>query len=245
MFQSIGNYREQKRLLEHALRLERERGNDCQVALILHDLADGNRRLGLLKEGIDQAREGLEIYERLGGAKGQGDCLLKLAMLLHGDKQLEAAEEAAFRAIKIFPAKGEEWGVCESHQILGVVYHSKGERGKAIHHFETALTTASSFGWATQLFWIHHNLAVLFRDEHDFDKAHAHIEQARSYAIDHPYLLGRGIRGQAWIYRLQDRFEDSASEALRALEIFEGLGAQRDVESCKNLLRDIEQATNS
>ena len=39
--------------------------------------------------------------------------------------------------------------------------------------------------------------------------------------------------------------EDSASEALRALEVFEGLGAQVDVEHCKDLLRDIEQATKS
>ena len=245
LFQSIGNQRERTRLLEHALRLERERGNDGQVALILSDLADGNRRQGLLEEGIYQAREALQIYKRLGCAVGQGDCLLKLALLLHGRERLEAAERRAFLAIKILPEKGEEWQVCKSHQILGVIYHSKGEKEKSIHHFETALTTASSFGWTTQLSWIHHNLAVLFLDEGDFDKAHAHIEQARSYAVDHPYLLGRGILGQAWICRQQHRFEDSASEALRALEIFEGLGAQEDAGNCEILLRDIEQATKS
>ena len=225
-FQSTGNWREQKRLLEHALRLERERRNDGQVASILNDLADGNRRLGLLKEGIGQAKEALDILERLGGAKGQGDCLLELALLFHGGKQLEAAEEAASRAIKIFLEKGDELQVCKSHHILGVIYHSKGEREKVIHHFEAALTTATSFGWATQLFWIHHNLAVLFRDEDDLDRAHAHIEQAKSYAVDGPYLLGCGISLQAQIYYRQHRLEDSASEALRSLEIFEGLGAR-------------------
>ena len=166
-------------------------------------------------------------------------------MLWIRGKRLEAAERAAFRAIKVLPEEGEEWLVCRSHNTLGIIYHSKGEKEKAIHHFEIALTTASSFGWATQLFWIHHNLALLFRHEDDFDKALAHIERARSYTVDDPYRLGWGIRLQARTYYRQCRLEDAASEALRALEIFEGLGAQRDVESCKNLLRDIEQATNS
>ena len=245
LFQSIGNNGEWKRLLEHALRLERERGNDVQVAFILANLSDSHRMLGLLKEGIGQAREALEIYERVGGAGGQGNCLIRLARLLRADKQLDVAEEAVSRAIKILPEKGEEWLVSESHIILGMIYDSKGEREKAIHHYETARITASAFGWSNRLFWIYHNLALLSRDEDDFDKANAHIEQARSNAVNSPYLLGRAILTQARIYYRQHRLEDSASGALRALEIFEGLGAQKFAEDCECLLQDIEQATES
>ena len=245
LFQMIGNHREQKRLLEHSLRLERKRGNDGQVALILKDLSDGNRALGVFKEGIGQVREALEIYERVGNAGSRGGCLIRLASLLHGDKQLDAAEEAASRAIKILPEKGQEWRVCNSHRILGIIYDSKGEKEKAIHHLDTALTIASCFGWSDRLFWIHHSLALLFLNEDEFDRAHAHIKQARSYAVDYPHLLGCVLLLQARIDYRQRRLEDSASEALRALEIFEGLGAQVDAEDCKDLLRDIEQATGN
>ena len=242
LFQTIGNKREGKRLLEHSLRLEREQGNDDQVAFILGSLADGNRSLGLLKEGIGQAREALEIYERVGSAGSQVRCLLKLALLLHADKQLDAAEEVASGAIKILPEKGEEWRVCESHIILGLVHRSKGEKEKAVHHFETALAIASSFGWNSPLFRIHHNLAILFHDEDDFDKAHAHIKQARSHAVDSPYPLGQTILMQARIYYRQHRLEDSASEALRALEIFKGLRVEEGMEACKDLLWRVEKA---
>ena len=245
LFESTGNRREQKRLLEHVLILERERGDDGRVALILISLSDANRMVGLFKDGIAQAREALEIYERVGITSSRGDCLIKLALLLHDDEQLDAAEEAASGAIKILPEKGQEWRVCESHRILGVIHRSKGEKEKAIHHFEIAIATASSFGWSDQLFWIHHNLAILFRDEDDFNKAHVHIEQARSYAVDEPYKLGRAILQQAWTYYRQHRLEDSASGARRALEIFQGLGAQEFAEECKRLLRRIEQATKS
>jgi tetratricopeptide (TPR) repeat protein len=228
--------------MENALRLERERGGDIQVALILDSLSDANRVQGLFKEGIGQAREALGICERVGFAAGQGDCLIKLALLLHDDEQLDAAEEAASRAIKILPEKGEEWKVCKSHRVLGIIYRSKGEKEKAIYHHETALATASSFGWSEVLFWGHYGLAVLFASEDDFDDAHNHIEKARPWAVDDPYLLGRATFLQAIIYYRQHKFEDSASEALDALEIFERLGAQGDAELCKGLLRDIEQA---
>ena len=243
LFESIGNHAEQKRLLEHTLRLERGRGNDGQVAFILNELSDANRELGHFTEGVSQAREALGIYERIGGAGDQGDCLTKLASLLLYD-ELDAAEEAASRAIKILPEKGEEFRVSGAHRVLGTIYHDKGEKEKAIHHFETALTIASPFGWRAQLFWIHYGLAELFRDEDDFDNAHLHIEQAKTYTVDNRYQLGCAIFLQARIYHRQRRFEDSTSEALRALEIFEGFGAG-DVEECRDLLREIEQAKKS
>ena len=243
LLESIGNHTEQKRLLEHTLRLERGLRNDVRVAFVLRDLSRANRILGLFREGISQAREALEIYERIGGAEEQGDCLVELALLLRDDEQLDAAEEAASRAIKILPEKGQEYRVCESHRTLGIIYHPKGEKAKAIHHFETALKIASSFNWTLQLFWIHYSLAELFRDENDFDNAHVHIEQAKTYTVDDRYRVGRAVLLQARIYYRQNRLEDSTSEALRALEIFEGFGARGNVEACEDLLRDIEQAT--
>ena len=245
MFEAIGNRREQKRLLEHSLRLERERENDEEVAFILGDLSDVNRVLGLLEEGIGQASEALKIYERADDALGQGQTLIRLALLLHDDTQLDAAEEAGSRAIEILPEKGEEWRVGQSHLILGTIYRSKGEKEKAIHHFGTALVTASSFGWSNRLFSIHFGLAMLFGNEDDFDKAHTHIEQARSYVVDNPYPLGCAMLLRARIYFRQHRHEDSVSDARHALEVFEDLGAQKDAEACKELLQDIGQATQS
>ena len=164
LFDSVGNYAEEKQLLNHALKLERERGNDDRVALTLIELSDANRLVGLFEEGIHQAREALGIYERIGDTVKQGYSLIRLAWSLHDDKQLKAAEDAASRAIKLLPAKGQEFLVCQSHRVLGDMYRSKGEREKAIHHFETALGAATCLIWNDQPFWIHCSLALLFLD---------------------------------------------------------------------------------
>jgi hypothetical protein len=65
--------------------------------------------------------------QRLGDAAGQAQCLTDVARLLHSNKQLGAAEEAAFRAIDLLSDKDEQFLVCESHRILGGIYHSRGE----------------------------------------------------------------------------------------------------------------------
>ena len=50
---------------------------------------------------------------------------------------------------------------------------------------------------------------------------------------------------QVWIWYREGRLRDARSEALRALEIYEKLGAVNDVVECRELLRMTEQAMGS
>ena len=238
LFDSIGNHMDRKRLLIHALELERGRGGDSRVACVLRGLADANRRLNLLEEGIQCARGASEIYEGLGDTVGQAGCLNSLALLLKSDGQLDAAEEAASRAVTLLPDIGQEYLTCESHRVLGEIHSSKGERGKAIHHLETAARIASPFNWHDVLFWAYYTLAVLFFDQDEFDSAQAQVDRAKSHTAGNAYFLGCAMQMQASIWYRQHRFQDATSEVLRAIEIFERLGAADDGRACKMLLWD-------
>jgi len=240
LFCSVGDMMGCKRILSRALKLWRERGDDCRVAAALRELSDANLRMGNYKEGIELAKEALEICERLGIATGKAHCLYSLAQLLYEDKQLDAAEEAASRAINL-QEQGDQFLVCQSHRILGNIYHSKGEQEKAIYHFEAALEIASSFNWHNELCWVRYSLARLSFGQGKFDAAHAHVELAKSYAVDNPYSLGRTMGLQADFWYRQHRFKAAKPEALRAAEVYEKLGAARDLEWCRELLQRIEQ----
>ena len=244
LFDYIGDPVEGKRLIDHALQLERGRGNDYQVALSLITLSCASRQMGLCKEGIDQAKKALEIFERISDIGKQGYSLVMLAYLFHDDGQLDAAEEVASRAIRLLPEK-EEFLLCRSHRALGDIYRSKEKTEKAVHHFEMARRIASRFDWTFELFWIHYSLARLFCNEYKLSDAHVHIERAKSRAVNSTYSLGRAVELQAGIYYRQHRLEDATSEALRALEIFEKLGASGEAKSCRALLRDIEEKAKS
>jgi tetratricopeptide (TPR) repeat protein len=200
------------------------------------------KELGCYEEGIHQAREALEIYERLGVTVGRARCLKALARLLRGDGQLDAAEEAIIKSINLLPEKGEEDEACRSHRVLGDICRSKGEKKKAIYHYEVALGIASTFDWRPSLFRIHLSLALLFLDEDELDDAQVHTERAKSQALDNTFYLGRAIHLQAVIWYRQQRLEDAASEALHAKEIFKKLGSSQLLEICNGLLQDIEGA---
>ena len=241
LYDSVGNRVERKRLLTRTLNLRRERGDDLQVARTLRFLADSNRLLGLRKEGAQQTKEGLEIHERLNDIPGQARCLQYLAWLLYDDEQLDAAEEAASRAIDLLPDAGEQFEVCRCHRVLGLICYSRGKVEAAINHFETALRISSPFDWHSEQFWIHHAMAELFSDESRFDDAHSHTQRAESHAIGDPYLLGRVTEQRAGLLHDESRFEEAKSEALRAADIYGKIGATKDVEDCKAILRSIEE----
>ena len=245
LFYKAGNSAEQKRLLTHCLKLSRERGDDFQFALKLRDLCQANRLMGLYKEGIQQVKEAIEIFEQLGDTVNQAECWVCLAYVLGEDEQFDAAEEAASRAIDLLPEEGEQYLACLSHRVLGNIYGSKGDTEKAIRHFEIALEIASSLGLDDQLFWVHFNLAQLFLGEGKFDDAHTHIENAESHAISGMRDLGLAMGLQAEIWYNQGMFEKARSGVSHAADVFEKLGATRDLESCREGLRQIDEKLNS
>jgi tetratricopeptide (TPR) repeat protein len=242
LFERTGNYSEQKRLLTHALGLWRRQGGSSEIAYTLRRLSDVNRKLHLFEEGIRQAREALNFFKQIGNTSMQMQCSTDLAWLFFDAKQLDAAEDVASRTINLAPGKGQELQVCRLHRVLGNIYRSKGEKTKAIHHFETATRIGSPFNWHDNLFWIHYDLASLFRDKGEFGEVNSHIELAKSHAANDAFKLGRAMEMQAAVWYQQFRLEEAKSEVLRALEIYEKIGATEDAGDCRDLLQKIELA---
>ena len=239
LFGRAGNHTKRRALLTLALELAKQRGDNSQVARALREVADANRWLGLYEEGIQQAKEGSAIYKGLGDTAGQVDCLVVLAWLLLGHGQLDAAEDTA--SLTIGPLEHQDLLACRSHRVLGRVYESKGDKEKAIRHFETALGIATPLNWREQLFWIHIALAQLFHDQNELNIANAHVERARLHVVDLPYRLGRTMEMQAQIWYGQGRSGDAKSEASHALEVYEKLGVAKDAGRCRELLQRLNK----
>ena len=243
LFHLVGNYMESRQLLIHTLKLWREQGSDLRVAEALWSISTTNRMLHLYREGMQQTKEAHEIYERFGDVSGQARSLAGLAYLLHDEGQLDAAAGTTSQVIDRFQGKGERWEVCGCYRLLGRICRSKGETERAINHLKTALEIATPFNWSIQLFWIHHSLANLSFDESMFDEAHTHIECAKSHAVNDAHRLGLVVEHQASFWYSQRKFEEARSAASHAADVFERLGATKDMEDCRALLLRIERAT--
>jgi tetratricopeptide (TPR) repeat protein len=240
LFSSIGNFVDCKWLLIHTLGLERERGNDRGVARALRELADIDARVGHF-EGVQWAKEALEIWKRLGDTVGQATCLITLARFPISN----ARERALLRAIDLLREKGEQFLVCESHRLLGDVYRIWGRMEKAIYHFEVALGIATSFDLHDQLCRIHTLLAQLSLAEDRLDDGLAHAERAMLYTVNNALNLGGVMVLRALLWQRQRRLEEARSEILRAADIFGKLGASQLGEVCGALVRYIQRDLNN
>jgi len=241
VFNQVANYQESKAILCHALELWRRQGNDLWAAKTLERLCDANRCLYSYDEGIQQAEEGLEIYRRLGDVSGEAWCLRRLGFVLYQSGKYEAAEEAASRAIELSLNQGQRYQLCISHRLLASVYRVTHQREKAIANYQAALDIVAPFGWQHELFWTHLDLALLFLDEARFDDAQSHIQQTKSHAADNQYFLGRATDLQADLWNRQKRYGEAKSETLRAIDIYERIGAVGDLERCTRFLQDVEK----
>ena len=92
-----------------------------------------------------------------------------------------------------------------------------------------------------ELFLVHHDLARLYRNEGKFDKAQVYLGRARSHASNHTYSLGRVMEVQVELWYKKDGAEEAKSEALRAADAYEKLGAAKDLKRCRVLLQWIEE----
>ena len=222
LFAKVGNWAERKRILIQSLGLWRKGRDDCHIAVTLINLSDANRMLDFLEEAIRQAREALDIFGRLGQTRQQAHCLLVLASLLDEVEQLDAAEEAATRAMDLSENRNQ---LCECHGVLGHIQQSKGNIKEAVHHFEASLRIASSVNSRGELSETHLSLANLYIEQDKLNDAQTHIEHVKSLAQDDMLKLGSAVYYGARVLHKRKRFEEAKSEALHALAIFEELGA--------------------
>ena len=236
----IGNYVESKRLLDHVLKIWRDRADLHQIALISMFSADTNRLMGLLEEAIRLAKEALEIFKQLEDMERQAQCLSLLALLFLKNNQVDIAEETASHAIILLPENSKLVIVYQCHQVLGVIYYDKSNHEKTIEHLQVALRIASSHNWHDEAFWAHQPLIKLFAEEERFSDANNHLERAKLHAANNASNLAHGMTLQAYIWYCQGRFGEAGSEILRAVEAFEKIGAATDAEACRDLYANVE-----
>ena len=187
---------------------------------------------------MHQSKEALEIYERLGHTIEQVELARSVV-----SRRRAAQRSGGSRFSRNHTSSGGRRRILllSNPRVLGHVYRSKREIGKATHHFETAIQISSPFNWRDELCWNYNCLAQLLCNGKKFDNAQTHVDQAKSFADGNPYHLCRAAEIQAEIWYRQHQLEDAMSEALRAFEIYEKLGASEDAKSCRELLEDISK----
>ena len=240
LYHKIGNYGEVQRLLRRALKLYRERGDDAKAAFTLLLLSPTSSWLGLYEEGIQQAREAMAIYQRLGNMERIVACHVWLSSLFRRADRLGDADECETRAIGLIDAlmpTANPTLCAVLHTCLSRIYSGRGETEKANSHSEAALGKSTNRG---NRFSSHCTMAARYVAGGRFDEAEAHVEHARLLAANGSSEVGEVMFLRARLLRGQEKFEEARSEALCALDALEKFGGDK-AERVKDLLQTIDK----
>ena len=241
IFWGLGNLLESKQLLVYALKLWRTRGDDHEVAITLELLATVNIGSGLYVEGISQVKKALEIYEKLDNAVDQVDCLHRLAFFSIENGQVDAAEEAASRAINLSSGGPSQAQLSDHHYALGHICQRRGKTEAAIDHYVKAIEMARPLNSKVKLRRVIPSLMELLIEEERFDDAQVYLEQLKPDLVGGPVHQGMAMLGQAQIWYHQGKLEEARSKLLRSIDLFEGFGTPPDhVGKIKEVLQEVE-----
>lgn len=69
------------------------------------------------------------------------------------------------------------------------------------------------------------------------------MRRKKGVTVNDAHRLGLVVERQASLWYSQRKFGEARSAASHAAGVFERLGATKDMEDCRALLREIEQAT--
>ena len=237
----IGNSAGSRRLLSHALKLHRERGDDDRIASTLLRLAAIESSSGFCEKGIQQAREAMAIFHRLGNMVDVVLCLTGLSRLFRHTNRPDEADECEAQVIRLAGALVPAVDPVSRnflHTSLAAVYYNKGDTEKFIFHSGACLGVGTS---RTNRFDSHCTQAVVHSREGRFHDAEAHIEHARLLAAHGSSEPGSLMLVQAGLLQARGKFEEARSKALCALGSAEEFGSGDGVEEAKRLLRIIDE----
>ena len=241
LYWSIGDSAEHRRLECHALKLYRERGDDHQVAFTLQRLAALNCSPDLCEEGIQQSREAMTIFQRLGELEWVADCHVRLSYLFRHANRPVDAEECESQAIGLIDALmpvAPPFTRGILHGLLCGIYSSRRDTEKVIFHHEAAY---EDIPHRSHRFSSHCGRAKIRIAEGRFDDAEAQLEHAGSLAANDSAESGVLMLHRAYLLRGRGKFEEARSEAFRALDLVEKFGGGDNVEEVKGLLHLINK----
>jgi predicted ATPase/DNA-binding SARP family transcriptional activator/Tfp pilus assembly protein PilF len=222
-----GDYRDARRVLEHALELFRDLGDDAGAARSLHALGQVASYQGDRRASRARFEEALEAFAPVDDAGGVAAVRHDLGRLASHQGDYAAAEASLSEALSAFRALGDIRGTADALHDLGRVATRRRDHGVARANLQDALALYSDVGDRRGIAASSYALGRLAFQCDDFDEARASFTDS----VDRFRILG-DPHGAAWpLHGLGLLAEREGDTALAAATFEEVLAIGRSLDS--------------
>ncbi len=197
--------------------------------------------LGRIDEGLETARQALDLADRAGELTLSATALNLLGKLTYRRGDLAEARDLYEQALALYRRVGDDNGAAHVRNNLGLIHKNLCEWEAAAAHMHQALEIHRRTGRFGETLLPLNNLGIVYQKSGDWKRATEHYAQAQQVAVQ----IGDELRainiaiGAGNVARLERRFEDAGTLLARALEQARQRGARREEVLAQEFLAEL------
>ena len=209
--------------------LHADLGPELRARLLCH-AGTASSYLGQTSESRSYVREALDLLRELDAPRGRAQALIARGLLEYRAGQAIDAERAWSEALALATEHGLTADFLTLLSNLGTVSHQLGNWGRALTTYEQGLRMAHALGHGSLTFTLGFNLAKLFSDIGQLERARHHAEHTRDAAREtRPFMAAAAISVLAECAVADGDLEAAAKLFEQAEEGFSRDGAGREI----------------
>jgi tetratricopeptide (TPR) repeat protein/DNA-binding PadR family transcriptional regulator len=214
------------------------RNDQSGISRALNAIGVIHYRKGDLDKAMECYNQGLECIDQESDLLNASKLFSNMALIHWGNGELENAIVFHKRSLEIANLLGDKAGIARAHNNLGIVYWEQRDLERAIDEYNKSLALSEELGDKRTIAILYDNLAEAFRLQGEIQKAQEYYEKSLelSEQLDFKWQIAEVNCNLGILF--QDTDKTRSQEHLKSsLELYIKLGAKREVEKIKGIIK--------
>jgi two-component system, NarL family, sensor kinase len=199
----------------NGLQLQKETGEQKEIANSLNNIAAIYYKLGEPGKALDYFQLGLEIQEKTGVKEGIAYSLNNIGAIYDLQGQTKTALNYYFRGLQVQEEVKSKIGIGTSLNNIAAIFLKQGEQAKAFEYYEKSLKVREEAGDKRGIAQCLNNIAQIYVTKKEFEKALQNYD--KSFAL---YTEIGNKQGIAYVLNNKAFLFRSEGNAAKALEYY-------------------------
>lgn len=157
--------------IKNALKIEKKKKLNANVAKILYDLGEVYYILNCKETALNYFKKALELNRQLNREEAAARDLRRIGEIYVSIGTIEKALKNYAEALEIDKRMTREGAIALDYCYIGEVYRLEGLFVKALEYYHAALTIYRRLGSEARTAFVYSNIALVYQDMDDYDKA--------------------------------------------------------------------------
>jgi tetratricopeptide (TPR) repeat protein len=233
-----GEWDKAKTLYEDSLKLSEKIDHKCGMARAYNAIGIIHYRKGDWKSAMRNYELALDLANKEDDDKNSSKIYSNIGLINWGNGKFEKAIEFIKRSLELSKKLNEKQGIARAYNNLGIIYWEQHKYDEAIDSYNMSLEISKELGDKQTIAILYDNLGEVYRLKNDKQRAEKFYKKSLeiSEVLGFKWQIAEVNCNLGLLYKSLDK-NRSKKHLNTALELYTTLGAKRELEKVKELMK--------